>query len=112
MPLLEPPPAARPMTLGNAAEIRPPNEVIALGFPTSDDLRGDYTVTTGIVSSRRIQDSVERIQTGSAVNPGSSSGPLVDREGEVIGVNTSTLEGYEGASLALSGAEVRPASTP
>ena len=105
--VVEPPPDARPMTLGNVSEIRPGDEVIALGFPLGNDLGGDYTVTTGVVSSRRIQDSVERIQTDAAVNPGSSGGPLVNREGEVIGVNTSTLAGYEGISLALSVAEVR-----
>ena len=102
----EPSHDVRPMTLGNASEIRPGDEVIALGFPLSNDLGGDYTVTTGVVSSRRIQDSVERIQTDAAINPGSSGGPLVNREGEVIGVNTSTLTGYEGVSFAVSVAEL------
>ena len=102
----EPSRDVRPMTLGNASEIRPGDEVIALGFPLSNDLGGDYTVTTGVVSSRRIQDSVERIQTDATINPGSSGGPLVNREGEVIGVNTSTLAGYEGVSFAVSVAEL------
>ena len=101
------PPDARPMTLGDASEISPGDEVIALGFPLSDDLGGDYTVTTGVVSSLRIRNSVERIQTDAAINPGSSGGPLVNREGEVIGVNTFTLAGYEDVSIALSVAEVR-----
>ena len=103
---VEPSQDVRPMTLGNASEIRPGDEVIALGFPLSNDLGGDYTVTTGVISSRRIQDSVERIQTDAAINPGSSGGPLVNREGEVIGVNTSTLVGYEGVSFAVSVAEL------
>ena len=98
---------ARPMTLGNVSEIRPGDEVVALGFPLSDDLGGNYAVTTGVVSSRRIQDSVELIQTDAAVNPGSSGGPLVNREGEVIGVNTSKLAEYEDVSFALSVAEVK-----
>ena len=102
----EPSHDVRPMTLGNASEIRPGDEVIALGFPLSNDLGGDYTVTTGVVSSRRIQDSVERVQTDAAINPGSSGGPLVNRKGEVIGVNTSTLAGYEGVSFAVSVAEL------
>ena len=103
---VEPSQDVRPMALGNAAEIRPGDEVIALGFPLSNDLGGDYTVTTGVVSSRRIQDSVERIQTDAAINPGSSGGPLVNREGEVIGVNTSTFAGYEGVSFAVSVSEI------
>ena len=105
--LVEPSPDARPMTLGNVSEIRLGDEVIALGFPLGNDLGGDYTVTTGVVSSHRVKDSARWIQTDAAVNPGSSGGPLVNREGEVIGVNTSSLEGYEDVSLALSVAEVR-----
>ena len=78
-----------PMTLGDAADIRPGDKVIALGIPMSNDMGGDYTVTTGVISSRRVQDSVEVIQTDAVINPGSNGGPLVNREGEVIGVNTS-----------------------
>ena len=97
----------QPMTLGNAADILPGDEVIALGFPLSNDLGKDYTVTTGVVSSRRVRDSVERIQTDAAINPGSSGGPLINLDGEVIGVNTSTLVDYEGISFAISIAEVK-----
>ena len=102
----EPSPDARPLALGNASEIRPGDEVIALGFPLSSDLGGDYTVTTGVVSSSRLQGSVERIQTDAAINPGSSGGPLVNRQGEVIGVNTSTLTQYDGVSFAVSVSEI------
>ena len=105
--LSEPSPDSQAMTMGDASDIRPGDEVIALGFPLSNDLGGDYTVTTGVVSSRRIQDSVERIQTDAAINPGSSGGPLVNLDGEVIGVNTSTLPGYDGVSFAVSVSEVR-----
>ncbi len=105
--LVEPSTDSRVMTLGNASEIRPGDEVIALGFPLSNDLGGDYTVTTGVVSSRRVHDSVERIQTDAAINPGSSGGPLVNLDGEVIGVNTSTLSGHEGVSFAVSVAEIK-----
>ena len=104
--LVEPSHDMRPMALGKASEIRPGDEVIALGFPLSNDLGGDYTVTTGVVSSRRLHDSVERIQTDAAINPGSSGGPLVNLDGEVIGVNTSTMTGYEGVSFAVSVAEL------
>ena len=97
----------QPMTLGNAADISPGDEVIALGFPLGNDLGKDYTVTTGVVSSRRVRDSVERIQTDAAINPGSSGGPLINLDGEVIGVNTSTLVDYVGISFAISVAEVK-----
>ena len=99
--------AWQPMTLGEAADIDVGDEVIALGFPLGDELGRDYTVTTGIVSSLRTHGSVERIQTDAALNPGNSGGPLVDRDGRVIGVNTSTATDYEGISFAISIASVR-----
>ena len=99
--------AWQPMTLGEAADIDVGDEVIALGFPLGDELGRDYTVTTGIVSSLRTYGSVERIQTDAALNPGNSGGPLVDRDGRVIGVNTSTATDYEGISFAISIASVR-----
>lgn len=99
--------AWQPMTLGEAADIDVGDEVIALGFPLGDQLGRDYTVTTGIVSSLRTYGSVERIQTDAALNPGNSGGPLVDRDGRVIGVNTSTATDYEGISFAISIASVR-----
>ena len=96
-----------PMTLGQASGIGVGDEVIALGFPLGDELGRDYTATTGIVSSRRTYGSVERFQTDAAINPGNSGGPLVNRDGHVIGVNTSTYTDYEGISFAISVSEVR-----
>ena len=96
-----------PMTLGQASGIGVGDEVIALGFPLGDELGRDYTATTGIVSSLRTYGSVERIQTDAAINPGNSGGPLVDRDGRVIGVNTSTFSEYQGISFAISVSEVR-----
>ena len=99
--------AWQPMTLGEAADIDVGDEVIALGFPLGDELGRDYTVTTGIVSSLRTYGSVDGIQTDAAINPGNSGGPLVDRDGHVIGVNTSTFSDYQGISFAISIASVR-----
>lgn len=96
-----------PMTLAEASSIRPGDEVVALGFPLGDALGRDYTVTTGVVSSRRTYGSIERIQTDAAINPGNSGGPLVNRQGQVIGVNTETFVDYEGISFAISVSEVR-----
>ena len=100
---------ARPLPLADASEIMPGDEVIALGFPLSNDLGSDYTVTTGVVSSRRVWETVERIQTDAAINFGSSGGPLVNRRGEVIGVNTWTFDNSEGISFATSVSELRAA---
>ena len=96
-----------PMPLGDSATVRVGDEVIALGFPLNNELGIGYTVTTGIVSARRTHGAVERIQTDAAINPGSSGGPLVNRSGEVVGVNTSTYAEYAGISFAISVSEVK-----
>ena len=95
-----------PMPLSDLRNLRPGDEVIALGFPLGDALGQDYTVTTGIVSARRTSDSVEHIQTDAAINPGNSGGPLVNRDGQVVGVNTYSYSGTYGISFAISVAEV------
>ena len=98
----------QPMPLGDPSGVRAGDAVIALGFPLGDELGQDYTVTTGVVSSRRTYGGVEHIQTDAALNPGNSGGPLLNRDGEVIGVNTSSYSGtYDGISFALSVAAVR-----
>ena len=96
-------PALQPIPLGNPAHVRAGDAVIALGFPLGDELGQDYTVTTGVVSSRRTYGGVEHIQTDAALNPGNSGGPLLNRDGAVIGVNTASYSGtYDGISFALS----------
>ena len=95
------------MPLGEVSEVRTGDTVIAMGFPLSDQLGDSYTVTTGVVSSRRKVGPGERIQTDAAINAGSSGGPLVNRAGEVIGVNTTTYREYQGISFAVSIDEVK-----
>ena len=103
-----------PMPLGDPAGIRAGDEVIALGFPVGDDLGPGYTVTTGVVSSHRTYGAVEHIQTDAAINPGNSGGPLLNRQGQVIGVNTAIYVGkgesavrFAGIAFALSVSVVR-----
>ncbi len=65
------------------------SDVIAVGFPLGSALPGSSTITRGIVSSKRVFDGVNYLQTDAAINPGNSGGPLIDRSGKVVGVNTS-----------------------
>ena len=77
--------------VGDPSRVRVGDEVLALGFPIADRIGTNLTVTRGIISSTRTVNNVELFQTDAALNPGNSGGPLVDRYGEVIGVNTSKI---------------------
>ena len=63
-------------------------EVIAIGYPLGRMLGDEPTVNVGIVSAKR--DNL--LQTDAALNPGNSGGPLVNTDGEVVGVVVSRLE--------------------
>jgi serine protease Do len=80
--------------LGNSDNLRPGEEVIAIGNP----LGLDQTVTRGIISGiNRILPETPLslteplIQTDTPINPGNSGGPLLNRCGEVIGINTAIV---------------------
>jgi putative serine protease PepD len=83
-----------PLTLGRSADVVVGDEVIAVGAP----LGLDSTVTSGIVSALNrpvtpgeADDTsyINAIQTDAAINPGNSGGPLLDMQGQVIGVNSA-----------------------
>lgn len=61
--------------------------VYAVGAPFEEDLSG--TVTEGIVSSKRLFEGLDWIQSDAAVNPGNSGGPLVNDQGSVVGITTA-----------------------
>ena len=72
------------------------SEVIAVGAP-----RGlDFSFTKGIISSLREKNKI--IQTDAAVNPGNSGGPLINKSGCVVGINTFILTESEGLNFAIS----------
>jgi S1-C subfamily serine protease len=85
-----------PLTLGHSSELEVGDPVVAIGNPFGLD----RTVTSGIVSAlqRQIQApngfSISHvIQTDAAINPGNSGGPLINAEGEVIGINSQIQTG-------------------
>jgi serine protease Do len=66
------------------------------------------SVSKGIISSKRNIDGVEMIQVDAATNPGNSGGPLVNSQGEVIGmvtlkiVNEVANRFFEGTGIAIA----------
>ncbi len=91
--------------LGNSDGMQVGDWVMAIGSPFGLNA----TVTAGIVSyiGRNIPGAAQFqsfIQTDAAINPGNSGGPLVNMDGQVIGLNTAIMtggQGYEGVGFAL-----------
>jgi S1-C subfamily serine protease len=91
-------------TLGDSERLRVGEEVLAIGNP----LGLEQTLTRGIVSAiNRILPETPfsltepLIQTDAAINPGNSGGPLLNRCGEVIGINTAIIPEAQGIGFAI-----------
>ncbi|WP_151640353.1 trypsin-like peptidase domain-containing protein [Corynebacterium sp. 11A] len=101
------------MTFGNSDDLKVGQQVVAVGSP----LGLEATVTSGIVSAlnrpiraagNRAGESslIDAIQTDAAINPGNSGGPLVDMQGNLVGMNsviatTSTGGGRSAGSIGV-----------
>src|SRR5215217_5615582 len=102
-------PPLKPLIIGNSSELEVGEQAIAIGNPFG--LAG--TMTTGIISQtgRLLPDTQtgfsipNAIQTDALINPGNSGGPLLNMNGQVIGMNTATLAsdtgGFSGIGLAI-----------
>jgi len=88
------------LTLGSVSSARVGEEVIAVGSALGVL---SNTVTRGIVSAVRKAGPVTLIQTDAAINPGNSGGPLVNRAGQVIGINSLRAgQQAEGVAFAVA----------
>ncbi len=96
------------VTLGNSDKVDIAEEVIAIGY--SLGLEGGTTISKGIISAFRSGDGVNFIQTDAAINPGNSGGPLINLNGEVIGIVTAKLvhEAVEGISFTIAINDAKP----
>jgi S1-C subfamily serine protease len=97
-----------PLPLGNSSALQVGERVVAIGNPFGLD----DTMTTGIVSQtgRLLPDAnlgfsiPDVIQTDALIDPGNSGGPLLNMEGQVVGINTATISdngAFSGIGLAI-----------
>ncbi len=91
----------QPLTLGNSDDLKVGNWVVAVGSPFGLE----QTVTAGIVSAKgRVIGSGPYdnfIQTDASINPGNSGGPLINLQGEVVGINTAIIASGQGIGFAI-----------
>ncbi len=94
-------PADRVATLGNSDTLQVGQIVLAIGNPYGLD----RTVTMGVISALHRSIGLTQyenyIQTDAAINPGNSGGPLVNIQGQVIGINSAMVEGGQGLGFAI-----------
>jgi serine protease Do len=80
--------------------------VVAIGHPFGLN----YTATQGVISKvDRVRDGVKYIQIDAAINPGNSGGPLVNKRGEIIGINSFIIKGGDNLGFALPVSYMREA---
>jgi len=91
----------QPLKLGNSEGLKVGSWVVAIGSPFGLE----QTVTVGIVSAKgRVIGSGPYdnfIQTDASINPGNSGGPLVNMNGEVVGINTAIIPNAQGIGFAI-----------
>ncbi|MDY6912385.1 MAG: trypsin-like peptidase domain-containing protein [Chloroflexota bacterium] len=91
---------------GNTSTLRPGNLVVAMGYPLA--LEHGATITLGVISNTERSFTLgestfyDVIQTDAAINPGNSGGPLVDLNGEVVGINSVLAGTAQNIGFAVS----------
>ena len=109
---IEPEDALPVIEWGDSDNIRVGDWVVAVGNALA--LKGGPTVTLGIVSAQGRTVRTEReplydmIQTDAAINDGNSGGPLVNMDGDVIGISTAVERRAQGIGFAISSETAKP----
>ena len=89
------------LNLANSDALEVGEWVMAIGNPFGLD----HTVTVGVVSAkgRNINQGPydEFIQTDASINPGNSGGPLINTNGDVVGINTAIISNYGGGNVGI-----------
>jgi len=102
----------KPLKFGDSVAVQAGDFVLAVGNPFGFE----ETVTDGIISSKgrpnRVDGFGDFLQTNAAINPGNSGGPLINLQGEIIGINTAIISrsgGSQGIGFAIPANSVKSA---
>ena len=87
------------LTMGSTSTLKPGQEVIVIGSALGTL---QNSVSRGIVSGLRNSGGVTLVQSDAAANPGNSGGPMLDRNGRVVGVLTAGYQGQQGLNFGVS----------
>lgn len=105
-------PGVKPLKLADSDTVQAGDFVLAIGNPFGFE----ETVTDGIISSKgrpnRADAFSDLLQTNAAINPGNSGGPLINLQGEIVGINTAIISrsgGSQGIGFAIPSNTVRMA---
>jgi serine protease Do len=99
------------MKIGDASKLQTGDWVLAIGNPLGEGI----ITTQGIVSRLGVsvplsatQTYNNLIETTAPINPGNSGGPLINMAGEVVGITTLGVNGYQGMGYAISMVDAMP----
>jgi S1-C subfamily serine protease len=94
-----------PLVLGDSGMARVGDSVLAIGNPFGLE----RTLTTGVISALKRQIQAPNgvtisnvLQTDAPINPGNSGGPLLNEQGQVIGINSQIESGGSGGSVGIA----------
>ena len=95
----QPSPSQAVIPMSSARSLRPGQEIIVIGSALGTL---QNSVSRGIVSGLRSAGGATLVQTDAAVNPGNSGGPMLDRNGNVIGITTMGYRNAEGLNFGVA----------
>ncbi|MBR4110221.1 MAG: trypsin-like peptidase domain-containing protein [Clostridia bacterium] len=105
-----------PLPIGDSDNVIVGEEVIAIGNPIGIEFQRSATkgIVSGINRTLKVEDDISSvimenlIQTDASINTGNSGGPLINSNGEIIGINTVKITSAEGIGFAVPINVVRP----
>ena len=94
-----------PLPIANSSTVKVGEPVVAIGYPFATSLGSKSTLSAGVISQTQrliLSESYGYqavLQTDVDINPGNSGGPLLNMDGEVVGINSATFSAEAGAEI-------------